>query len=204
MVCWQAGAYGQARAFVAEAEPLHRDNRRIARVVWLSVAAALDLERGNVAGALDLARRADEEGTALGVERELPLLRCVRALACLTSGDTRAASAHAQAAIKAAQALTYTFPTALCLETAAAVLHASGDAPVNDPEAGADIAQLLAAAAAIRARGDRPVPPSLRPKLAPLYDIYTTGSQTALDAVSAARYALSLLEGEQRAAAALP
>ena len=34
----QAGAYEQARAFVTEAEPLHRDNRRIARQCYLRFA----------------------------------------------------------------------------------------------------------------------------------------------------------------------
>ncbi len=202
MVCWQAGAFEQARAFVAEAEPLHRDNRRIARVVWLSVAAALQLERGDVAGALGSAGRADEEGTALGVERELPLLRCVRALACLASGDQAGARAHAQTALKAAQALTYTFPTALCLETAAAVLHAERTAGGTHHRKGG-LASLLATAEAIRSRGDRPIPPSLQPELAPLHELYTgaPGAPEVLDAGAATRYALALLEGDQLATA---
>ena len=194
MVCWQAGDFTQARAFVTEAEPLHRDNRRIARVVWLSVAAALELQRGDVAAALDRSRRADAEGTALGVERELPLLRCIRALACLASQDPAEASAHAQAALRAAQALTYTFPIALCLETAAAVLDAAVDADT------AGLASLLATAAAIRRRGDRPIPPSLSPILGPLHDRHAgaVGTGEVLDAASATRYALALLEGGRR------
>ncbi|HEX4017898.1 MAG TPA: hypothetical protein VHX15_14280, partial [Frankiaceae bacterium] len=206
MVCWQAGDFEQARAFVAEAEPLHRDNRRIARVVWLSVASALELERGDVSAALDYAARADEEGTALGVERELPLLRCIRALACLADADAAEACTHAQSALKAAQALTYTFPVALCLETAAAVLEAnraSGDA------GSAELAALLAAADAIRSRGDRPIPPSLRRVLGPIHERYThpfgepVDPAEALDAAAATRYALSLLEGGQLAAAGI-
>ncbi len=194
MVCWQAGDFTRARAFVAEAEPLHRDNRRIARVVWLSVAAALELQRGDVAAALDRSRRADEEGTALGVERELPLLRCIRALACLASQDPAEACAHAQAALKAAQALTYSFPAALCLETAAAVLDADADADTSG------LASLLAAADAIRERGDRPIPPSLRPVLSPIHDRYAgaVGAGEALDVASATHYALALLEGGRR------
>ncbi|HEX4432266.1 MAG TPA: BTAD domain-containing putative transcriptional regulator [Frankiaceae bacterium] len=201
MVCWQAGEFEQARALVAEAEPLHRDNRRIARVVWLSVAAALDLERGDVPAALDCARRADEEGTALGVERELPLLRCVRALACLANSDLAEASAHAQAALKAAQALTYTFPVALCLETAAAVLDAGLPGSASDPTG---LATLLAAADAIRTRGDRPIPLSLRRHLDGVYERYSgsVDSET-LDAGAATRYAIALLEGDQLASAAV-
>ncbi len=195
MVCWQAGDFEQARAFVAEAEPLHRDNRRIARVVWLSVAAALELERDDVAAALDCASRADEEGTALGVERELPLLRCIRALACLANADPAQARTHAQEALKAAQALTYTFPVALCLETAAAVLDAAGD----DADA-AGLGALLAAAEAIRTRGDRPIPPSLRRILSPVHGRHASAVRAAgeaLDAATAARYALALLDGER-------
>ncbi len=204
MVCWQAGAYEQARVFVAEAEPLHRDNRRIARVVWLSVAAALELERGEIVGALELAGRADEEGTALGVERELPLLRCVRALACLAAGEVGEAGTHARTALQAAQALTYTFPTALCLETTAAVLHArlvAGESAVET----SGLATLFAASDAIRARGDRPIPPSLRPELAAIHDLYasaTDSTAAVLDGTEAARFALALLEGDQLAAAA--
>jgi predicted ATPase/DNA-binding SARP family transcriptional activator len=202
MVCWQAGEFEQARAFVAEAEPLHRDNRRIARVVWLSVAAALDLERRDVTAALDCARRADEEGTSLGVERELPLLRCLRSLACLADADVAEASVHAQAALKAAQALTYTFPIALCLETAAAVLDADVTNAGGDPTG---LATLLAAADAIRTRGDRPIPPSLRRELGAVHERYTEAVEPveALDAAAAARYALALLEGGQFASTAV-
>jgi tetratricopeptide (TPR) repeat protein len=193
MVCWQAGDFEQARAFVAEAEPLHRDNRRIARVVWLSVAAALELERGDVAAALDCAGRADEEGTALGVERELPLLRSVRALACLANDDAARARTHAREALKAAQVLTYTFPVALCLETAAAVLDAAEE---NVDAAG--LGALLAAAEAIRTRGDRPIPPSLRRILSPVHERHFGAASAAgdpLDAAAATRYALALLDG---------
>ena len=60
------------------------------------------------------------------------------------------------AALDAAQALTYTFPLAICLETAALQVR-------SDTDAGATLVRrLLAAADAIRDRGDRPAPPSLR------------------------------------------
>ncbi len=204
MVCWQAGEHEQARALVEEAEPLHRENRRIARVVWLSVTAALELERGEPAVALECAARADEEGTALGVERELPLLRCIRALASIATGDVAAASTHAQSALRAAQALTYTFPIALCLETAAAVLHARRDQADFAPRVADNDAfqALLAAAGAIRSRGHRPVPPSLRRELDPIVKRAagrSTGRLGVLDAATAAAYALTLLEGEQLA-----
>ena len=128
MVCWQAGAYEQARAFVAEAEPLHRDNRRIARVVWLSVAAALELERGDIAAALSSpagpTRKARRSGWSASFRCCAASVRSPASRPATPAG----AGTHARTALQAAQALTYTFPTALCLETAAAVLHAQPSA----------------------------------------------------------------------------
>ena len=62
------------------------------------------------------------------------------------------------------------------------------------------LGSLLAAADAIRERGDRPIPPSLRPVLGPIHDRYAgaVGAGEALDAAAATRYALALLEGGRR------
>ncbi len=75
---------------------------------------------------------------------------------CSARGDHGPAAAAARAAVDASRGLTFTFPLAVCLETAALVILAAPDG-----DAGA-AARLLAAAGAIRARGDRPGPPALR------------------------------------------
>ena len=174
MVCWQAGDFEQARAFVAEAEPLHRDNRRIARVVWLSVAAALELERGDVARLWS--------SPAARTRRAPPSVWSASFRCCAAFGRWRAwprrrhgAGEPRPDALQAAQALTYTFPTALCLETAAAVLHARRAAGGSSMDA-SGLATLFDAADAIRVRGDRPMPPSLAPELAAIHDVYARAS----------------------------
>jgi hypothetical protein len=86
----------------------------------------------------------------------VPLIRCVLARSLLASGDLDAAADRVLAALDAATALTYTFPLANCLETAALLLSAGGHALPSV------VRDLLAAATAIRATGDRPVPPTLR------------------------------------------
>jgi hypothetical protein len=72
----------------------------------------------------------------------------------LASGDVAGAAAAGAAAITAARSLAFSFPMALCLETAALVLLRTG-APAEA------IGRLLAAAQAIRERGDRPGPVTL-------------------------------------------
>jgi predicted ATPase/DNA-binding SARP family transcriptional activator len=154
MVCWQVGDQAQARSYVAEATPLLADSRRIARVVLLTVAAGLELADNDLAAAMEIASIANTEATDLGIERELPLIRCILARALLASGAVDGAAAAAVDAVQAARALTFTFPLALCLETAALVYLARA----GDPEVGRT---LLAAAAGIRARGHRPGPVTL-------------------------------------------
>ena len=157
MVCWQAGDFDAARGYVAEALPMHTGSRRIARVVLLSAAAAVALVDEDLDAALDHARTADDEATDLGIERELPLIRSIRSRALLAGGDIVGAAEHAISAVRAAQALTFDFPLATCLETAALVVIAAGRATPTDTGG------LLASAARLRRRGDRPVPPGLRP-----------------------------------------
>lgn len=157
MVCWQAGDLAAARAYIAEATPLLADSRRIARVVLLSTSAGVALADGDVAAALDLSRKADADATDLGIEREIPLARCLVARAELAAGDLAAAARSALAAIDAANSLAFEYPMALCLETAALVCLAG-----SAQAAGAAVAgDLLAAAAVIRERGDRPGPLTL-------------------------------------------
>jgi predicted ATPase/DNA-binding SARP family transcriptional activator len=163
MVCWQVGALAEANGYVEQARPLLADGRRIARVVLLSVSAGLALAEGDLAAAVEIGRTADAEATELGVDREVPLIRCVLARSLLASGDLDGAADRAVAALDAAAALTYTFPLANCLETAALLLSAGGHALPSV------VRDLLAAAAAIRVTGDRPVPPTLREEIEALW-----------------------------------
>jgi predicted ATPase/DNA-binding SARP family transcriptional activator/tetratricopeptide (TPR) repeat protein len=154
MVCWQVGDLETAREYVTEATPLLAGSRRIARVVLLSVAAGLALADGDLTGAVELGTVADAEASDLGIERELPLIRSVLARGLLAAGDLEGAAAAAARAVAAARALTFTFPLAVCLETAALVCLSAG----LDADAGQI---LLAAAAGIRERGKRPGPVTL-------------------------------------------
>ncbi|MFZ2013306.1 MAG: BTAD domain-containing putative transcriptional regulator, partial [Nocardioides sp.] len=154
MVAWQVGALDPVRRWVARAIPLHTEQRRIARVVLLSVACALHLADGDLEAAVDTGRSADLEGTQLGVARELPLARSLLALALLARGDLDEARDRAMAALSATQALTYRWPLATALETSALVATARG---VPDDL----VAPWVATAAKIRRLGDRPVPQPL-------------------------------------------
>jgi ATP/maltotriose-dependent transcriptional regulator MalT len=154
MVCWQVGALDESRAYVAEARPMHSDSRRIARVVLLSTSAGLALADGDIDAAIDFGEAADREATELGVEREVPLIRSVLARALLATGDVVGAAERTRAAIDAAFSITFEFPLAICLETAALVLRAA--------DVGAhELAVLLASADVIRERGERPPPVTL-------------------------------------------
>ena len=154
MVCWQVGALEEARGYVAEARPMHADHKRIARVVLLSTAAGLALADGDAEAAVDHGRTADAEGTELGVEREMPLIRAILARALLQCGDLATAADRALAGLTVAAGMSVVFPLAVGLETAALVGSAAG-APDRD------IGPLIGTAAAIRAAGDRPPPSSL-------------------------------------------
>ena len=175
MVCWQVGDLESARRYIDTARPMHTGARRIARVVLLSAAAGVALADGDVAAALDHGREADLEATELGVERELPLIRAVRAQALLASGDLPAAAERTLAALSAARSLTFDFPLAICFETAALVALAAGLAETDD------IAALLGVAADLRARGDRPALPSLRDEVHEAEAVVGTRGRGPLD-----------------------
>jgi predicted ATPase/DNA-binding SARP family transcriptional activator len=121
MVCWQVGAYDDARAYIDEARPMHTGTRRIARVVLLSASTGLALADGDVDAAIDFGETGDREATELGVEREVPLIRSVLARALLARGDVGGAADRALAAFDAAFSITFEYPLAICLETAAHV-----------------------------------------------------------------------------------
>ncbi len=182
MVCWQVSALEQCRAYVTEAMPMHADGRRIARVVLLSAAAGLALADQDLGAALDFGRQADSEGTDLGVEREVPLIRAVLARTLLARGDLAGAVDRTIGALDAAEALTFTFPIAICLETAA-LLASSLLADVSETRA--DVAALLATADAVRTRGDRPAMASLAGPLIRLRSIVGHGNPIEVTAATA-------------------
>jgi tetratricopeptide (TPR) repeat protein len=155
MIAWQVGDLEAARDFAREAHPLLREDPRIARVVLLIAMAGVALADGDTEDAIRLATAADTVGTDLGVERELPLARCVLARSRLAAGDAEGASVAVGSAFAAAESMSTVSAFALCLETAALIGRALG----TD---GAELATALASAAVIRDRGSRPAPLTLQ------------------------------------------
>jgi DNA-binding SARP family transcriptional activator/predicted ATPase len=161
MISWQVGNLAAAREFAREAHPLLSEDPRIARVVLLIAMAGTALAEGDIEDAIRLATAADAVGTELGVERELPLARCVLARARLAAGDTIGASTAVESAFAAADAMSADSSYALCLETAALVGRALG----TDDDL---LAPAVASAAVIRNRGSRPAPATLQAAVAEL------------------------------------
>jgi tetratricopeptide (TPR) repeat protein len=185
MVCWQVGALDQARAYAVEARPMHVEHKRIARVVLFSTMAGLALSDGDLDAAVDYGRTADAEGSELGIEREMPLIRAVLARALLRRGDIAASADRALAGVVGAAGMTIGYPLATALETAALVGSGGGCAPD-------DLAKLLGTAAAIRAAGDRAVPAPWRAEVDQLIGSAThRGVVPATDAVEIARRVLA-------------
>ncbi|GMA97066.1 hypothetical protein GCM10025881_38900 [Pseudolysinimonas kribbensis] len=149
MIAWQVGDLDAARRWIAEGEPLLREEARIARVVLAVAAAGVAMAEARLEQAARLVERAVADGEELGVERELPLAHALRARIALVRGRPADAVAPTLAALDTADRLAYRYPLAIGLETAAL--------QCDDETAGI----LLATAAVIRAEGDRPAPHSL-------------------------------------------
>jgi predicted ATPase/DNA-binding SARP family transcriptional activator len=179
MIAWQVGDLVRLRRWVERAMPLHTDQRRIARVVLLSAACGLHLADGDLDAAVEIGRNADLEGTELGVERELPLLRSLLAMALLARGEIDEAADRARAAVEAASALGFRFPLATALETAALVRVARGG-PLEE------VSPWVATAAEIRRTGDRPVPALLAGQVGELTSRVPPGEPLPIDEVVAA------------------
>lgn len=144
-VCWQVGDLDAARRYVSEGLPMLAGTRRIAHVVLLSAAAGVALADDDPDAAVELGAAADAEASDLGIMRELPLVRSVVARAFLQRGAVAAAARQVLGAIDAASSLSFPFPLAVCLETAALVCLAGaaarepgGDEPGGDDPGGAD------------------------------------------------------------------
>jgi ATP/maltotriose-dependent transcriptional regulator MalT len=190
MVCWQVGALDAARGYVAEAMPLLAGSRRIARVVLLCAAAGIALADGDLGAAVELGTQADSDAGELGIDREIPLIRCLLAQAMLAGGNVTGAAAKAAEAMTAARALSFKFPIALGLETAALVVQRAPVRPEADIEASG---RLLAAATAIRERGNRPCPVPLSPAIAQARVVAPPPPGPALDPAEAVQEAAALL-----------
>lgn len=187
MVCWQVGALDDARGYIAEARPMHRDTRRIARVVLLSTMASVALAEGDTAAAVDHGRSADREGTELGIEREMPHARSMLAQALLAVGDLSGAVDRSLAAVRSANELAFNFPLAIALETAVLVGLEAGLSRV-------ELGILLATADRIRTRGDRPISAPLRSMRDGLDGALGVGG-TPVAPDAAAQLAIRLLTG---------
>jgi len=190
MISWQVGDYVSAREFADEARPVLEGNPRIARVILLTTMAGLALEAGDAADAARLAESADTLGTDLGVEREVPLARCIRANAYLATGDIDAAVAAAASALAAASTIGLDYPKAICLETAALVGRVIG-------VPNAELATAVRSAAVIREAGSRPAPASLSAAIAELRA--AVGDGEVLTAREAAAFATEMLSRRVRA-----
>ena len=166
------------------------DDPRISRVVLLTSMAGIALAEGDAEDAVRLAKSADAVGTELGVERELPLARCVLARAQLAKGDVEGAVAAAASALAAAATVSLEYPLGLCLETAALVGHAIG---ASD----AEISVALESAVVVRAAGSRPAPAGLRDAVSELRA--RVGPAEPLPARVAAAHAAEMLTRKVRA-----
>ena len=149
-ICWQVGDLDTARMLIDECRPYLAGGARIARVYLLSVSAGLALSDGDLDTAIDVARQADIEGTELGVDRELPMIRSLVAWSLALSGDAGGARERSAAAVDAGTGLDYDGPLATALEVAALVADRTGSTD------GPNIAVVLAGAQDIRTAGDRP------------------------------------------------
>jgi ATP/maltotriose-dependent transcriptional regulator MalT len=190
MIAWQVGNFAAARDFARDAQSLLQEDPRIARVVLVTAMAGLALADGDATDSVRLATSANTLGTDLGVERELPLARCILARGLLETGDASGASVAVESAFAAAAAMSLDAPFAICLETAALVGRAVG----ADEAA---IATVLASAAAVREHGNRPAPADLEPAVTAL----RLGAPSAepLPAREAAVVAHDMLSGRVRA-----
>ncbi|MEJ7648967.1 MAG: BTAD domain-containing putative transcriptional regulator [Nakamurella sp.] len=163
-ICWQVGEIDTAATLVDEGLTALGGTRRIGRVIALGTATGVALARGDAAGAIAFGTVADEEGTEIGVDRELPHIRSLLALALLDAGDPDAAAQRSAAALDAAAQLDNDFPAAVALEVGAVVAGRlrAGQDPESVERLDSAVAGALRTAAAIRHRGARPVPAPLR------------------------------------------
>jgi DNA-binding SARP family transcriptional activator/predicted ATPase len=149
---WRVGDLAAAHRFAREAEPILTADPSISRAHLAVVLAGLALEEGSPHEALVLLTQALDDERRLGVDRDVPLTAALAVRAAQAAGRADAALEDARIAVAAAESLAVPAAAALALEAVVAVR----------PDA-AGAAALAATAVAVRARGKRPAPPSLRP-----------------------------------------
>ncbi len=177
MIAWQVGELEQAQAWIDEASALLEGPPRIAQVVLGTAAAGCRFATGSLEEAAGLAAQAVKGAEELGVDRELPLALAVAARIALAREDESAGDL-ALRCVDAAAALSIAFPSAIALETAAAVLGTSGEG-----------LPLLAAAANIRIRGRRARPAAMAQDDG--VDLTGMAAPDRMDALGSARQLLS-------------
>jgi predicted ATPase/DNA-binding SARP family transcriptional activator len=179
MVLWQVGDLDRARAVIAEADPLLMAGEpRIARAVLAAAAAGVALHDGRLEHAARLVEIAVHDGEELGIERELPLAHALASRIALARGRRADAARAALDALRCAESLDYSYPLAVCLESAAELASDADDSRV-----------MRLVATSIRDAGDRPAPVLLRPRISlPVGDLDVVPSVT--DAVSRARHTI--------------
>jgi hypothetical protein len=153
--CWDVGALPEARGYLDRSWALLGEGRRIAHADLLTAATAVALGDGDLDAAIEHGTAAEAEAAGLGIDRNLPFVRALLALALLARGDVDRAARVAADAVRSGRELSVQYPVADALEAAAAVAERVG-AP------GEDVAALLSAAGLVRARGERPAPVPLR------------------------------------------
>ncbi len=156
--CWDVGAVAEARGYLDRSWALLGEGRRIAHADLLTAATAVALGDGDLDAAVEHGTAAEAEAAGLGIDRNLPFVRALLAHALLGRGDVEQAAKVAADAVRSGRDLSVQYPVADALEAAATVAERVG-APAGD------VAALLAAAAEIRARGERPAPQPLRASL---------------------------------------
>ena len=149
--CWDVGAVTEARGYLDRSWALLGEGRRIAHADLLTAATAVALGDGDLDAAVEHGTAAEAEAAGLGIDRNLPFVRALLARALLGRGDVDQAARMAADAVRSGRELSVQYPVADALEAAAAVSERVG-APAED------VAALLAAAAEVRARGERPAP----------------------------------------------
>ena len=153
--CWDVGAVDAARGFLDRSWAFLGEDRRIAHADLLTAATAIALGDGDLDAAVEHGTAAEAEAAELGIGRNLPFVRALLASALLARGDVEEAARMAAAAVRSGRELSVHYPLADALEAAAAVVERVGTSL-------GDVATILGAAEAVRARGERPAPVPLR------------------------------------------
>ena len=188
--CWDVGAVTEARGYLDRSWALLGEGRRIAHADLLTAATAVALGDGDLDAAIEHGTAAEAEAAGLGIDRNLPFVRALLARALLGRGEVDQAARMAADAVRSGRELSVQYPVADALEAAAAVSERVG-APAED------VAALLAAAAEVRAHGERPAPVPLRAGIDALRARVGAPKGSAPDVAGACDLAERLLQADR-------